>query len=84
MPKARIAWTPEMIACLRALREAGHPVVVCAERIGVGYLVALKQARSLGLAGRRNFGRITGCDCARQRIGFYRARPVTTTGRNLT
>jgi hypothetical protein len=52
-----------MLRCLRAMRDAGEPIVICAERIGVGYLVALKKARSLGIADRRNRGRIPGRQC---------------------
>jgi hypothetical protein len=49
-----------MIARLQQLRDAGEPLLICAERIGVGYATAVDKARELGLADWRNRGRRSG------------------------
>jgi hypothetical protein len=72
MAKPRIQWSPDMVQSLRTMRDRGEPVVVCAERIGVGYLQALRKARELGIADRRNFGRMPG----RERVAVLRNQPV--------
>jgi hypothetical protein len=56
----RIDWTPDMLAALQELRAAGHPILLCAERIGVDYKTAVRKCRQLGLAGRLNYGPISG------------------------
>jgi hypothetical protein len=52
-----IDWTDDMLAALRAMRAAGNPLLICAERIGVAYPTAVYKARELGLAKRMNQGR---------------------------
>ena len=58
--QSRVTWTPEMTAELVLLRAANEPLLLCAERIGVCYRTAVFKARELGIASRRNSGRITG------------------------
>jgi hypothetical protein len=64
-----------MTACLFAMRDRGEPLLVCAERIGVGYNTALRKARSLGIANRRNYGRTPG----RDRVAHLRNQRLTQT-----
>lgn len=55
-----ITWTDEMIAVLRDLRAKGVPIFSCAERIGVAYATCVYKCRELGIADRRNHGRVPG------------------------
>jgi hypothetical protein len=56
----RLYWTDDMLAELKRLRQLNHPLYFCAERIGVAYPTALYKARELGIADRRNYGRVPG------------------------
>lgn len=55
-----LTWTPEMHEALIRMRERGVPFYLCAEKIGVSYGSALQKGRELGLAARKNRGRISG------------------------
>lgn len=55
-----IFWTPEMIAALEELRMNNIPFFLCAEKLGVSYTPCVLKGRELGLASRRNRGRIPG------------------------
>jgi hypothetical protein len=43
-----IHWTAEMLDTLRDMREAGAPLFVIAERVGVAYATANLKCRELG------------------------------------
>lgn len=60
MANKRVIWTDEMVATLRALRAAGTPILECADRIGVGHVMANSKAVELGIAARMNFGTRSG------------------------
>jgi hypothetical protein len=49
-----------MITALRSLRAVGVPLLLCAEKIGVSYPLAVYKARELGLSQRLNCGRTPG------------------------
>jgi hypothetical protein len=55
-----IAWTPDMVAMLRALRLRGVALELCGERIGVCLKTARAMARRLGIARRMNRGAMPG------------------------
>jgi hypothetical protein len=56
----KVTWTPDMLQALRDLRSQGVPLYLCAERIGVGYPIAVYKAREVNLAQRLNRGRRPG------------------------
>jgi hypothetical protein len=56
----RIDWTDEMVAALRALRDRGVPLYLCAEKVGVAYPTCVHKARELGIATRLSRGQIPG------------------------
>lgn len=64
-----IDWTDAMLATLRSMRADGHPITLCAEKIGVCYPVTFWKARELQLNRRMNVGRRKGVDViADQRV----------------
>lgn len=56
----RVIWSAPMVSALRLLRDKGVPLYECAEKLGVSYPTAVQFARSVGLAGRMNRGRVPG------------------------
>jgi hypothetical protein len=64
--RARLIWTPEMIAALKAERRKGTPLLLCSEKIGVAYVQTVEKARELGIAGRLNRGPVPGAKVVRR------------------
>jgi hypothetical protein len=54
----RVIWDDAMLARLRSMRAERIPLLLCAEKIGVGYSTCVYKARELDLAGRMNRGRV--------------------------
>jgi hypothetical protein len=46
--RPKMIWTDEMLGTLRAMRAAGVPLFVIAERVGVAYATANLKCRELG------------------------------------
>lgn len=59
----RVIWTDEMLGTLRAMRDDGHSMQACANRIGVSYEVLHRKAKQLDLTGRMHVGPISGVRC---------------------
>jgi hypothetical protein len=56
----RVIWTLEMTDHFRRLRRRGLSILICAEKLGVGYTTAVVKARQLGLSERMNRGAVAG------------------------
>jgi hypothetical protein len=65
MPYPKTIWTPDMRSMLLLMRAAGKPLLACANRIGVDYLVAQVEANRLGVGGRLSRGRRSGENIAK-------------------
>ena len=70
-----VIWDRGMIERLRAMRRAGTPLLLCAERIGVGFATCVYKARELGLAVPRDLS-IAGINDAE--FAAYLTPPLTT------
>jgi len=54
-----------MLSELTRLRRINTPLDLCTKQIGISYVTAIHQARALGIADRRNRGRLPGIELAR-------------------